>query len=396
MKDLERLIEIADVARVQIRTVNGGDLDLSNSSGRMLARILGSVARQESEHKGERQRRFNIQKAEAGTWQTVNRPFGYTMDGQPLEPEATAFRTAVHDVLNGKSIRKIAMEWNAAGLKTTLAGRERKANGETKVNSGEWNSPRVRRLLMRPRYANLKVHQGKVIGQGDWTPLIDEDTHRGLVAYLSDPSRVKNSSFERKYMGAGVYVCGKCGGLMKSALPGGRKSYAYVCRDHAHVLRAGQPLDDFVNEVVVRRLSQPDAHLLLEDRDINVDALQTERTGLQARLDELADAFAEGDIDASQLRRGTSKLRVKLAGVDSQLADVARNDPVAGLIAERELVQQRWDESSPAIRGQVIDALITVTVLPLPTAWRTDRLTPERIAELELDGQYVRQEKTRR
>ena len=201
MKDLERLIEIADVARVQIRTVNGGDLDLSNSSGRMLARILGSVSRAESEHKGERQRRANVQRAEAGTWQTANRCFGYTMDGTPLEPEATAFRTAVHDVLSGKSIRKIAIEWNAAGLKTTLAGQERTVNGETKTNSGQWNSPRVRRLLMRPRYAGLKVHRGKVIGKGVWTPLIDEDTHRGLVAYLSDPSRVKNTSFERKYIG---------------------------------------------------------------------------------------------------------------------------------------------------------------------------------------------------
>src|SRR6516165_10033966 len=68
MKDLERIIEVADANRVQIRTVNGGDLDLSNSSGRMMARILGSVARAESEHKGERQKRANAQKAAAGRW----------------------------------------------------------------------------------------------------------------------------------------------------------------------------------------------------------------------------------------------------------------------------------------------------------------------------------------
>lgn len=390
MKDLERLIEIADVARIAIRTVNGGDLDLSNSSGRMLARILGSVARQESEHKGERQKRANIQRAESGDWSTANRPFGYEMDGTPLEPEASAYRAAVTDILAGKSIRKVSMEWNAAGLRTTLAGKTRTKNGEPKVNSGLWNSPSVRRLLVNPRYAGLRAHRGKVVGKGDWTPLIDEDTHRGLVAYLSDPARVKCTSFERKYIGAGVYVCGKCGGLMKSAMPGGRKSYAYVCRDNSDVLRAGQPLDDFVNEIVVRRLSQPDAGLLLDDTRIDVPALQTDRAALQARLDELADAFAEGAIDGSQLRSGTSKLRVKLSGVDSQLADAARSDPVAGLIAERGKVQQKWDACSPALRGQIVDALMTVTVLPLPKVWRTDQLTPERIAELEREGQYVR------
>ena len=253
MKDLERLIDIADTARIAIRTVNGGDLDLSNSTGRMLARILGSVARQESERKGERQRTANIQRAEAGTWQTANRCFGYTLDGTPLEPEATAFRTDVDDVLSGKSIRKIAMEWNAAGLQTTLAGQQRTVNGKTTTNSGQWNSPRVRRLLVNQRYAGLKVHRGKVIGKADWTPLIDEDTHRGLVAYLSDPKRVKNTSFERKYIGSGVYICGKCGGRMKSVWPTGRKTFAYVCGVKADILRSGAAPDDFVSAVAVER-----------------------------------------------------------------------------------------------------------------------------------------------
>jgi site-specific DNA recombinase len=358
MKDLERLIEIADVSRVQIRTVNGGDLDLSNSSGRMLARILGSVARQESEHKGERQRHANVQRAEAGTWQTVWRPFGYTMTGEPLEPEATAIRTAVADVLAGKSIRKVSMEWTAAGLRTTIKG-------------DGWNSPRVRRVLVNPRYAGLKVHRGKVVGKGDWTPLIDEDTHRGLVAYLSDPARIKNTSFERKWIGVGVYQCGRCGGPMKTGQPHkSRKTRYYVCREHMHLVRVAEPVDELVTDLVLRRLSQPDAKLLLDDKDIDIPQLQTDRNGLQARLDELADAFAEGAIDASQLRRGTSKLRATLAGVDSQLADAARSDPVAGLIANRRQVRQRWDESSPAIRGQVIDALMTITIMPCPPGQR--------------------------
>ena len=152
MGDLERLIEVADAARIQIRTVQGGDLDLSTSAGRMVARILGSVSNQESEHKGERQVRANVQKAAAGKWHTANRPFGYTVAGEPLEPEATALRQAVVDVLAGKSIQQVSREWNTAGLKTTLAGTEYKG----KVVAGTWNSPRVRRLLVNPRYAGLK------------------------------------------------------------------------------------------------------------------------------------------------------------------------------------------------------------------------------------------------
>ncbi len=99
MRDLERLIEIADAARIPIKTVQGGEIDLSTSAGRMIARILGSVARQESEHMSERRVRANVQKAERGEWSTANRCFGFTLDGEPLEPEATAVRKAVADVL---------------------------------------------------------------------------------------------------------------------------------------------------------------------------------------------------------------------------------------------------------------------------------------------------------
>ena len=188
MKDLERLIEIADADRVQIRTVNGGDLDLSTSRAGWWRASSAPWPRQESEHKGERQRRANVQKAAAGKWQTANRAFGYTMTGEPLEPEATAFRTAVADVLAGKSIRGVAAEWNAAGsARPRWRAPPRSATARSTSSPETWNSPRVRRLLVNPRYAGLKVHRGKVIGKGDWTPLIDEDTHRGLVAYLTRP-----------------------------------------------------------------------------------------------------------------------------------------------------------------------------------------------------------------
>jgi site-specific DNA recombinase len=120
MKDLERLIEVADERRVQLRTVVGGDLDLSTSAGRMLGRILGATARQESEHKAERQIAANRQRRAAGKWVRAGlRKFGYDHDGQPIEPEASALRQAAEDVLTGKSLRGIAMDWNNRGFTTT-------------------------------------------------------------------------------------------------------------------------------------------------------------------------------------------------------------------------------------------------------------------------------------
>lgn len=364
MKDLERLIDIADANRVQIRTVQGGDLDLSTSAGRMTARILGSVARQESEHKGERQRRANDQAAAAGKWVSANRPFGYTQGGQPLEPEAGLYRQAVTDVLAGKSIRAVAAQWNAAGVRGTR-GRP-------------FNSPTMRRLLINPRYAALRVHRGKVVGPGDWEPLIDADTHHGLVAFLSDPARAICTSFERKYIGSGVYRCGVCGGPMRHAVPGGKNpgGRRYVCREANHVARIGAPLDEYVESLVLGRLSQPGVHerltVMLDDSEVDVAELQTRRAGLQARLDDLAALFAEGAIDASQLRRGTSDLRAQLAGVDAALGELTRRSPVADLIVAGGELQNRWDALTPDLKGKVVQELMTVTVLPAPRGPKFD------------------------
>lgn len=383
MKDLERLIEIAESEKIAIRTVQGGELDLSTSAGRMVARILGSVARQESEHMSERRIRSNRQKAEKGKWQTANRTFGYTQSGEPLEPEATAVRHAVVDVLGGKSIQQVARDWNAQGLKTTLAGRVQKNphTGEDVTVSGEWTGRRVRRLLVNPKYAAIKTHadkSGKVTEfHGNWTPLIDIDTHRGLVGYLSDPSRIKCTSYERKYLGSNLYVCGKCSGPMKAAMPGktadrphNRKTRAYACRDHAHVVRAGEPVDDYVTATVLERMTQPDAADLLANRGVDIGALSVQREALQRKLDKVTDDYDDDHIDHDQFTRLSTSTRNKLALIDRKLADATRTSPAAALVAAGANAWEVWQAMSATQRAQAVDEVAVVTILPCPPGLR--------------------------
>ncbi|UWW09413.1 recombinase family protein [Mycolicibacterium brumae] len=364
MKDLERLIDIADSRGVQIRTVQGGDLDLSNSSGRMLARILGSVARAESEHKGERHRRANEQAAAAGKWSTANRPFGYTRTGEPLEPEASMVRAAACDVLAGKSVRQVAREWRETGL--------------TGTRGAAFSSQNVRALLVNPRYAALRVHRGKIVGPGTWEPLIDETTHRGLVAYLGDPARVICTSFEKKYIGSGVYLCGRCGGVMRHAVSGNPTVRRYECKDHQHVVARGEPVDAYVETLVLGRLARTNIHVMLDAGEkVDVDGLHSQRAAVQARLDELAALFAEGVIDGSQLRRGTAELRSQMAELDATLAEVSRRSPVADLLAAGDAVAERWETLSADLKSKIIQELMTVTILPAPRG--SKGFNPERV-----------------
>jgi site-specific DNA recombinase len=360
MKDLERLIDIAEAQHVAIRTVQGGDLDLSTSAGKMVARILGSVARQESEHVSERRIRANRDKAERGKWQSANRAFGYTMKGEPLEPEASAVRQAAVDVLAGKSIQGVARQWKAAGLVGTR-GRP-------------FNAPSVRRLLVNPRYAAIKTHQGKVIGPGNWTALIDPDTHKGLVAYLSDPSRVKCTSFERKYIGSGLYRCGVCddGTTMKAAMPGtrsvgrehNRKSRAYVCRERSHLLRQGEPLDDYVTYIVIEALSAPKAHLRLDNQAVDLRELDVRREALVSRKDGVRRAHNTGSLTEAEYLADLADLTAQIAECDAASAAATRTSPAAALVAAGGKIWELWQAMSPTERAQAIDEVAVVTILP--------------------------------
>jgi site-specific DNA recombinase len=382
MKDLERLIDIADAGAVQLRTVNGGDLDLSNATGRMLARILGSVARQESEHKAERQRRANTQQRAAGKWvRAGHRPFGYTRDGQPLEPEAAMLRQACADVLGGLSLRSIATAWNTQSVTTT--------------RGNQWTNLALRRILTNPLYAGLVTHQGRVVGPGEWHPLIDEDTHRGLIAFLSDPSRKPGSAFETKHTGSGIYRCGKCDGKMYAAYPHGKgTAMLYVCKPTAHVGRLGETLDEYVEALVLAWFSQTKtrkrlAAMLNGGRNVDVKALQTQRDALQARLDNLARMNVAGDIDDSQLRSGTSEFRSQRDAIDKVIATATRRGPAAGMLAADD-PRAYWAACSPDMRGKIVDDIMTVTVLPdAPRGpWFRDRENPT-AEEWERFGDYL-------
>ena len=94
LRDLTRLIDLADTGRVLIATVVSGDIDLAHADGRMLARILASVDQAEWEKTSER-----LKRAFAGGRRTPGsgrRAFGYHADWSvdPQSPHLSRPRAA--------------------------------------------------------------------------------------------------------------------------------------------------------------------------------------------------------------------------------------------------------------------------------------------------------------
>lgn len=379
--ELEAYIDLSERRGVSTHTVQAGHIDLSTPSGRMTARILGAVARQESEHKGERVARARRQKALAGEWMGGIRPFGWgvptsetrtrvdrkTGDEQQVPvldmmkavpEEAEALRYWTDTILSGGTIRGL-VKWCAdKGILTT------RGNPITHTD--------MRDMLMRPRNAGIAVYRGEEIGRGKWEPIVDETKYRAVVAILKDPARTTTPGATPKWLGSLLYRCGRgdCDQYVYVTQSGGRRYPSYRCQTGHGGGRRAEILDQYIEDVLVERLSRPDAHdlLLPVDDRVDVAALQAESEQIRRRMTDLAGLFGAGQIDMVQFTQGTDTARAQLEGVTRQLARAAMRDPLAGLVGAPD-VRKAWKALELEQQRNVLRALVEVT-LKTPRAGR--------------------------
>lgn len=372
-RDLERVIAL----NVPVYTVTAGTLDLTTPAGRAVARTVAAWSQYEGEQKATRQVAANVQRATDGV-HSGRVGYGYRRDGAAivLNPdEAATIRSAVRRVLDGESLRAICKDLDAQQAPTPGQG-------------AHWNTTTLKQLLLRPSLAGLTVHRGEVLGRSpaDTPRVIDEDTHERIKAVLTDPQRrTAPAGRAPKYLLGGIARCGRsdgtlddagdpveCGGVMVRAV--GRKTRqangserrqppSYVCSACYRVRRKQDLVDTLVEGIVVGRLQMPDAAQLFRQGD--AAALQEARDAidaLDARLANAADMFATGDIDAAQLTRITERLRADraqaAAAVDAALPAAVPAQLIGGN------ARRVWDALSMDSKRAVLDALVTVAILP--------------------------------
>jgi site-specific DNA recombinase len=358
-RDSRELLDYIDVCQphdVPTYTVRAGQLDLSTSSGRMVAKILAAKAEHEIEVMKDRMRAARLHKVGRGQWVGGRRPFGYEADGVTvIEAEAEAIRWAATELLAGVSLNRIAAELNRRGVRTST--------GKT------WAPTEARRMLLRPRNAGLMVHRGQVVGPANWPAILDSDTWRAVVSVLTDPARRINAGRGARWLLSGLARCGVCGDPVKVTSAGGhsrgrRMKPGYTCRPGKHVVRDAAEVDAFVEAVIVERLSRPDAReLLAPDSTVDTAALHARDTVLRARLDELGRLAGEGAIDAAQLVQATAAIRAQREQITAELAAANGRSVLAG-VADAPDPGAVWAGLDLSRRRAIVDVLVTVTILP--------------------------------
>ncbi|WP_236243167.1 recombinase family protein [Streptomyces sp. CC228A] len=374
--ELEKYISLCERHGVSTHTVQAGALDLATPSGRMTARILGAVARQESEHKGHRVARARMQKAKAGQWGGGIRPFGWgvptgkltkkvdrktgeeievpVLDMGKLVPEEAAAIEAGHEIILSGGSLKSWVRWLAAKGFTTTRGNP--------VGHAE-----AREMLLRPRNAGIAVYKGEEVGKGAWEPIVSEVKHRAVVAILTNPARRTTPGGQPRWFGSLIYGCGigDCTSTVRVTKVGGAKLPSYRCPTQHGGGRRADRVDAYVVDLIVERLSRPDAAdlLLPGPNDIDVAALQAESEQIRRRLTDLAGMFGAGQIDMVQFTEGTDTARVQLEGVNRQLARAATRDPLVPLVGAPD-VRKAWEGMELARRRAVLRELLVVTLRP--------------------------------
>lgn len=356
--ELEEFIRVCDTRGVEVRTVKAGELDLGTASGRMVARILGDVARHESEHKAERIRRKHLELAEAG--QLVGggtRPFGFESDRLTVrESEAELIREAARRVLAGDSLRGICADWNRRAITTSTGG--------------PWRQQVLRRLLMSGRIAGWREHRGVLVAEAVWPAIVERAIIDRLRARLADPARRTSVADARRYLlSGGLLRCGMCLRPLR-ARPRVDHVRRYVCPSGPMFGGCGgiailaEPLEDLVTERVLDVLDSPIVEAQAQQLVEGVADGMVETLGADQRaLEELAlDYYRDRLISRDEYLVARASLERRIDSARRQLAESTGERVLASV---RGVARTRWPEVGFDQRRAIVSALIErITIGP--------------------------------
>ncbi|MDP9265697.1 MAG: recombinase family protein [Chloroflexota bacterium] len=348
-RELERFIDVANAAKVQLATVSG-ELDLGTAEGRLRARMLGSVGAYESEHRAARIRRKHEELAAAGKDHGGgDRPFGFEEDRVTVRTiEAKLIRDAAKRVLAGDSLRGIVREWNAKGIVTSAGG--------------AWYTGALHKVLTSARIAGWREHQGELVAKATWPAIIPRAQSDRLRVMLRDPARRLNRG-ARRYLLTSFIRCARCGSRLH-ARPRGDKKRCYVCASGPGFNGCGgiraiaEPLEEFVTRVVLSELDTPKlaAALAKGARASEND----DGAGLaedQAQLSELARDWAARKISRAEWIAAREVIEARLEVARARLGR-ARTSALDRYRGRPGALAKAWPDLDIDQRRAVIGALV--------------------------------------
>lgn len=360
-KELEEFFEICDAAGVREMATVTGDIDLGTDDGRFHARILGAVARKESDDKSRRIRRKMEELAKEGRGKGGGtRPFGFNEDRLTIKKsEAKLIKQAATRVLAGESIRGVCRDWSAKGVPT--------------VSGGAWNPSVVKRILTAPRTAGLREHGGVVVSEAEWSPILTREQYERLNLVLGDHRRRKNESGSaRKYLLTGYIYCALCDAkLVARPKHDGRRCYCCATgpgfKGCGKIRSLSEPIEKLVAEsiFVAMDFSSVDRALKREDGSVSKERRLLDSIRAQEdALDQLArDFYAERVLSRSEFFAAKQAIEAKIEDARAQLSQIQSGRVFMDFPRSERALRAAWDERGLEWKRAVVDAVLDKVIL---------------------------------
>jgi site-specific DNA recombinase len=373
-RELEAFMDLCEERRIELGCVTG-DVDLSSHIGRLTARMLGGLARYESDHKSERIRRKHEEIAAGGRVSGGgSRPYGYESDKVTVRAaEAAIVRECAKRLLAGEPVLSIARDLNERGV--------------TSASGGAWSPQSLRRMLASPRISGQRIHHGEIVAKAVWPPIISAKDGAKIRALLANPERRTNKT-ARRYLLGGLLLCSHCGErLVARPRSGGQRRYA--CAKGPGFSGCGKTyitaddVERFVTEAVLHRLDSAALQRTLERRQRKQPDAQrwlSEMEQAQEQLIELAAAYGNRELSMNELRAARKPIEQRLTNARKQLTKVSRSSVIDRYIGNGAGLRAEWDSldlsQQHAIVAAVVDSVIVGPARRGYNRFDESRLTP--------------------
>lgn len=298
----------------------------------------------------ERTRRASKADADFGRFSGGRRPYGYAANGVDIVPEERdVIVDAVRAVLDGVPVRRIAADLNERGILTSAGNK--------------WHPGPLAKLLASERIVGKRVHHGVVVKHNAWPRIIDEITHKRVVAVLKSRSPIGRRG-RTPWLLTGLLHCGRddCGALLVGQTDT-RGTRRYICRRGPGQVGCGglvikaEPLEEILAVLVTDRLRNTEARIAAElGPDDQAELVELDAiTALRAEINE---DRANGEIASVDAKAQLAALVRRQRAVDARLAAKVRETRRLGLIDTKAYVGRPWVDLDPTEQRIVLDAMI--------------------------------------
>jgi site-specific DNA recombinase len=362
-RELEELLEVCDRARAWRIAAVSGEIDVRNSDDLFRARILAAVHAKESDNISRRVRRKQQELAERGRPHGGPRRYGYRLDFSAIEPdEAALIRDLARRTLAGESLASLCRELNEHGIPTAAGGR--------------WSPATLRRILIGPHLAGLRVY-GEHFYPAAWPAILSEDTYHALRALLTNPQRRTNPMRPTRHLWSGFLVCGHCGMRMYAYYRQAKAGPVKTLRCHrklggcGRLARGADPIETFLEAAIFEMVRSPLFAQFLTQRITQHDqrgALLEQMRAVEALQEENLVAYAAPE--PGDRRRSKAEYELVASRLDRQLGPLnnrlrALNTPeLPEALTRGGDLQDEWAALPFYARRRIVETLIArVTVL---------------------------------